>query len=414
VEVEMADRAARRLWFGIAAIVALAPACVERAAPATEGGTADTPVHGGTLVVAGPNDLAGMNGLTATEAYTQDLLLHALFLPVVSLGTHGEIEPALARDWYWEGDTAITFDLRTDVRWHDGRTTTAHDVAFTFERATDPETGYPNVADFSQWTGVHAIDSFTVRFTMRPHIEPLTGLAFLPIMPAHALDSIAPALLAQAAFNRAPVGNGPFRFLEYRPNERWTFEANPDFPEELGGRPYLDRLVWRVIPENTAQVAELMTGAAHLILSPRADDLASIEAQAGLRTIVKPARQYHFIGWNGRTGPLAKPEVRRALTMALDRPGILEVVRDGRGELAAGPIGPCRSTPQGPAHCSHTQISPTATAMAGSTTSTARLSSSGSRSRRRMRSTAMSRRSRRPTSPRSASASMSYLSSSAH
>jgi ABC-type oligopeptide transport system substrate-binding subunit len=76
---------------------------------------------------------------------------------------------------------------------------------------------------------VSAIDSFTVRFTMRPHIEPLTGLAFLPVMPAHALDSIPPVRLAQAAFNRAPVGNGPFRFVEHRPNERWTFEANPDF-----------------------------------------------------------------------------------------------------------------------------------------------------------------------------------------
>jgi peptide/nickel transport system substrate-binding protein len=337
-----ADRSVRsRSTATIIALIAITSACSDAGSPNGMGGHEDAqPVRGGTLVIAGPNDLGGMNGLTATESYTQDLLLHALFLPLLSLGEHGRFEPALARDWQWEGDTAITFALRTDVRWHDGRPTTAMDVAFTFERATDPRTGYPGIEDFTAWSGVTIVDSFTVRFAVRPHVEPLIGLAFLPIMPAHALDSIAPAQLGQAAFNRAPVGNGPFRFVEYRPNERWIFEANPDYPMDLGGPPLLDRIVWRVIPENTAQIAELMTGGAHLILSPRADDLAAIEAQPGLRAIVKPARQYHFIGWNGRAGALSRPEVRRALTMAIDRGRILAVMRGGRGRLAAGPIAP--------------------------------------------------------------------------
>jgi ABC-type transport system substrate-binding protein len=147
----MAHRATGMTGLGIVALAALT-ACSERTADLEGGSGAATPVRGGTVVIAGPNDLAGMNGLTATESYTQDLLLHALFLPLVSLGAQGEIEPALAREWHWEGDTAITFELRTDVRWHDGRATTAHDVAFTFERATDPGTGYPNISDFSRWT----------------------------------------------------------------------------------------------------------------------------------------------------------------------------------------------------------------------------------------------------------------------
>jgi len=298
------------------------------------------PVRGGTVVVAGPADLGGMNGLTATESYTQDLLLHALFLPLVTIGAHGELMPALAREWHWDGDTAVTFDLRRDVRWHDGERTTAHDVVFTFGRAIDPETGYPGVEDLEPWVTATALDSFTVRLSTRPQIEPLVALAFLPIMPAHTLDSIPPARLRQATFNRAPIGDGPFRFIEYRANDRWIFEANPDYPDDLGGRPFLDRIVWRVIPENTSQVAELITGGAQLILAPRADDLAKIEEDRRLRVIVKPARMYHFIGWNGLREPLSKPAVRRALSMAIDRATILEVLRGGRGELAAGPIGP--------------------------------------------------------------------------
>ncbi len=322
-------------WFMGAA---LAAGCVDR--QPGDGSIAEVPVRGGTVVIAGPADLSSMNSLVASEAYTQDLLRHALFLPLVRLDAEIDYVPALARSWDWEADTAVVFHLRDDVRWHDGARTTAWDVAFTFDRARDEATGYPNARDFDRWGTVTVLDSFTVRMTMTPHVEPLMTWALLPIMPHHALDSIPPAQLRQAAFNRAPVGNGPFRFVEYRAGDRWVFEANADFPEALGGRPWLDRVVWRVISENAAQVIELRTGSADLILAPRAESLVQLEAEPGIRAIVKPSRQYHFIGWNGQKKPLDDPRVRRALTMAIDRDRILHVLRNGRGTLAAGPIGP--------------------------------------------------------------------------
>lgn len=298
------------------------------------------PVHGGTLVIAGPNDLGGMNALVAQEAYTQDVLLHALFLPLVRIGPDMEYEPALAESWTWEGDSAVTFRIRPGVRWHDGHATTARDVVFTFERARDPETAFPNASDLALWRTIEATDSMTVRLTVEPHIDPLLTWAFLPIMPAHALDSIPSSRLAHAAFNHQPIGNGPFRFVEYRANDRWVFEANPDFPAALGGRPWIDRVVWRIIPDNSAQLTELLTGNADLILSPRAEDLDRIASQPGLVPVVKPSRQYHFIGWNGRRPMLKDARVRRALTQAIDRTEILRLLRGGRGTLAAGPIAP--------------------------------------------------------------------------
>lgn len=322
-----------------ASVILSACAEIERLPDRAEAIT-ETPVPGGTLVIAGASDLEAMNSLVATEAYTQDLLLHALFLPLVALDEEVDYVPALAREWEWEGDTAVVFHLRDDVRWHDGRRTTAHDVTFTFERAKDPATGFPNSADLDGWTGAAAIDSFTVRFTLTPHVEPLMTWAFLPVMPRHLLESIEPESMRSAGFNRAPVGNGPFRFVEYRPTERWIFEANPDFPKELGGRPWVDRVVWRVITENAAQVTELRTGGVDLILSPRAESLEQLERMPGIRSIVKPSRQYHFIGWNGKRPPLDDPRVRQALTLAIDRDRVLQLLRGGRGRLAAGPIGP--------------------------------------------------------------------------
>jgi peptide/nickel transport system substrate-binding protein len=329
----------RRAWHGLNTIaVAALAACSGRDTGSQT--RDDTPMRGGTVVVAGLHDLGAMNALVTSETYTADINLHVLFLPLVSLSADVDFEPALAESWLWEADTAVVFRLRHDVRWHDGTPTTAYDVAFTFDRVKNPATGFPNASDFERWKRVETLDSFTVRAVVAPHLDPLLSWAFMPIMPKHALDSIAPAALRNAGFNNAPIGNGPFRFVEHRANDRWVFEANPDFPESLGGPPLIDRLVWRVIPENTVQVTELLSGGADLILGPLASDLDAMAGETGVRPIVKPSGQYHFIGWNGKRPPLGDARVRRALTLAIDRDEILQVLRGGRGQLASGPVGP--------------------------------------------------------------------------
>jgi len=226
------------------------------------------------------------------------------------------------------------------VRWHDGRPTTANDVAFTFRRLKDPATAFPNASYFEHWTDVVVEDSFTVRFTMEPHADPLAGWALFPIMPAHLLDTVPPEAMRRTSFNKSPVGNGPFRFVSQRPNDRWVFAADTGFPEELGGRPHLDRLVWRVIPERQAQITELLAGEADLVLNPPAERFDSLAARPELRGLVRPTRKYVFIGWNGRVSPFADAQVRRAMTHAIDRGGMLAALRQGRGTVAVGPIDP--------------------------------------------------------------------------
>jgi peptide/nickel transport system substrate-binding protein len=298
------------------------------------------PDSGGTAVVAAPSDLDHANSLVSADRYTQELLRYALFLPLVHYDSALGFAPALARSWEMLGDTGVVMHLRDDVRWHDGVRTTAHDVVFTFQRARDTLTAFPNAEYFARWAAAEVVDSLTVRFRFEPHADPLAGLPFMPIMPRHLLDSIPPARLAQAAFNHAPVGNGPFRFVEYRPGDRWVFEANRDFPPALGGRPHLDRIVWRVIPDGTAQAIEARTGSADLILTPPAEQFDALDDDPALRGIVRAGRQYGFIGWNHRRAPLDDARVRRALTMAIDRRLIIDGLRGGHGQLAVGPIFP--------------------------------------------------------------------------
>lgn len=321
--------------FAYALLLPLVVACGDR--PASD--LADRPVQGGTAVVAGSHDLRHMNGLVVDEPNAADLLRSALFLTLVAPDTGIDYVPRLAEGWERDGER-VTFRLRRDVFWHDGVPTTAEDVAFTFRRVRDPETASPVAPLFEGWDAVEVVDSFTVRFRVRPRPDDLFAWTELPIAPAHLLDTVPANALRRAAFNRRPVGNGPFRVVSYRENDRWVFEANPEFPEALGGRPHLDRLVWRVIPESSAQVTELRTGNAHLIMAARAIHLRDLVPRPGIRAIVAPSNTYAFIGWNARAAPLDDVRVRRALTLAIDRQEILDALRDGYGSLAVGPIPP--------------------------------------------------------------------------
>ncbi|MBI4544993.1 MAG: hypothetical protein HY703_07360 [Gemmatimonadetes bacterium] len=334
----MKDGELVRQW-AIAVALLLAAACERGQQPAPGGGDG-APVSGGTLVIAGQHDLDYANSLVAQESYTQEINRFLLFLPLLRYNVESGYEPYLARSWELMGDTLAVFRLRDDVFWHDGVRTTASDVAFTYQRVKDPATAFANASFFEDWGAVEVVDSLTVRFRFRPHADPLAGWPLLPIVPRHLLESIPPAQMRQAQFNKSPVGNGPFRFVSYQANDRWVFEANPDFPAELGGRPYLDRVVWRVVPESPAQVTEIQTGGADLSLTPSIELARAADPDPQVRLLIRPTRRYAFIGWNGKRPPLGDARVRRALSMAMDRKKILESLRHGYGDLAIGPIPP--------------------------------------------------------------------------
>jgi peptide/nickel transport system substrate-binding protein len=125
----------------------------------------------------------------------------------------------------------------------------------------DPATGYPRLADLANVADVWAPDDTTleVRFTQRQRGIPdvLTDLA---ILPSHLLENTEPEALRRAAWNRQPIGNGPFRFVSHQPGRRWVFARNPDFPRELGGPPRLARFVVAVVDEPTTKLAALTSG----------------------------------------------------------------------------------------------------------------------------------------------------------
>jgi peptide/nickel transport system substrate-binding protein len=295
----------------------------------------------GTVVVGGAAPPAtGMHPITAVDHIGAQHLKHVLLMPLVRRSADLEPEPWLARSWAFEADgTELVFHLRDDVAWHDGTPTTAHDVAFTWSRVTDPSWGYPNPERWAHYVpgedGVEVVDDHTVRFRLRPHAEPLDPWFELPIAPRHLLADVpSDAFPSHPYGSRCPVGNGPFRFVSAGVDGGWTFAANPAFPEELGGPPAVNRYVYRVVPERSTLLAELLTGGIDVYVQPHPDQFDRIQADAGVRLLTFPFRDYTMIAWNGRRPTLADPRVRQALTLALDRDEIVAAMLGGRGTVA--------------------------------------------------------------------------------
>jgi len=298
--------------------------------------------YGGTIVIGANADVADVSPLTANVQNALYLQQFVLFLPLLAYDSALAPVPRLARSWEIAPDTtAITFHLRDDVVWQDGVKTSAYDVDFSYDRARDPRTGYIYSGMWEYYRDAEVVDSLTWRVRLDPHADFLDIWRVFAPSPAHVLRDVAPEQLARHPFGTtSPVGNGPFRFVERTPGQRWVFEANPDFPAELGGRPFADRLIYRAIPEPSSLLTELLTGGVDFYPRVSVDHVARIERSGAARVITAPDRSWTHIVWNHRRWPFGDRRVRRALAHAIDREAIVEAVRAGHGSVANSTVAP--------------------------------------------------------------------------
>lgn len=295
----------------------------------------------GTVVYASGADLQSANPLVTVHPLARQVQRYALFVTLARYDSALVPRPYYARAWHWSADRrALTLTLVPGLRWQDGAPTTAHDVAFTLNAARDPATGYPGYADLADLVDVAApADTTAVLRFASPQPRFPAVLCELPIVPAHVLADIPHAALQHAAFNLAPVGNGPFRFVSRRAGQRWVFARNPGFPAVLGGPPRLRRFIVVVVDEPATKFAGLVSG--ELDVAGIAPTMASlVERDPSLRVLSYPVFVSYAVVFNVARPPFDDVRVRRALALAIDRERIVAAALAGYGTPAAGPIPP--------------------------------------------------------------------------
>jgi peptide/nickel transport system substrate-binding protein len=244
----------------------------------------------------------------------------------------------LAESWQVASDElSITFHLRKGVKWHDGRELTADDVLFTYRFMIDPKTPTPYSGDFLLVKSAETLDRHTFRVHYSKPFAPALISWGMWILPKHLLEG---KDVRQSPLNRHPVGTGPYLFRQWKTGEKIELVANPDYFE---GRPYIQNLIYRIIPDSATLFLELKSGGVDWSgLSPlqyqRQTD--GPEFRRTFRKYRYPANAYTYLGMNLKDPRFADKRVRQAISYAINKEEIIKAVLLGLGAEATGPYKP--------------------------------------------------------------------------
>ena len=277
-----------------------------------------------------------------------------LFLKLADVGmstnTVGDedFQPLLAQRWEWDGPVTLVFHLDPRARWQDGQRVSAADVEFTFDAYKDSVVGSPFRAKLRRISSVTQRDSLTAVFRFREQYPEMfyDAVYHMRILPAHLLRSVPRDQWKTAAFGRQPVGSGPYKFVRWQAAQSIELVADSTF---FLGRPGIRRLIWRFTPDLQVGVTQVVADQADVreqLVTPENVERARAAPQLKLYTF--RGNVYTYFGFNLRAnGDTSKPhpifsdrEVRRALTMAVDRASL---VKSALGDLGKVPPGPMSS-----------------------------------------------------------------------
>lgn len=256
-----------------------------------------------------------------------------------------ELEPGLATDWEQEDDgKTYIFELREGVTFQDGTDFNADAVVYNFERwqngsDADNFAYYPSMfggfGDESAIKDVEATDEYTVEFHLNTSFAPfLKNLAMTPF----AIGSPEALEEDEEGFAKHPVGTGPFKFDEWDKDSKIVLKKYEDYWDE--GKPKLERVIFRVIDDNSARLNALKAGEIDLMDGTNPSDVDSIKEEDGLTVYNRPPLSMAYFGFNVEEEPFDDEEVRVALNHAIDKKSLIDAFYAGQGEAAKNPMPP--------------------------------------------------------------------------
>jgi peptide/nickel transport system substrate-binding protein len=305
--------------------------------------TASLVVAAGGLAACSPNPAGDKNKNSLTIARTGDIdlldparatafqttqTLALVYDTLLTTDDSGKLAPGLATTWTVAGN-AVTFALRTNVKFHDGTPFTAADVKATIERDLDPKTSSVVRSYLKVITAVDTPDDKTVVLTLKhPDTSLLTALTYVGTSIVAAKD-IKAGTVAQK-----PNGTGPYKWAQWVQNQRLDLDANSAY---WGGQPKNDGLEFRVIPDEASIVSGMKAHSFDFGLLSDPAVARQVSTGSDVQVINEPTLSYHVLQLNGRRGPLTNIKARQAIACAIDRQQVAATVYFGHATVT-GPI----------------------------------------------------------------------------
>lgn len=303
------------------------------------------------LAIALPGAWSGVNelvagGSRADQDVRDQLLLHLFEEQPDFADGPPSFSPALAESVTWSPDRRrATVRLRRDATWSDGHPVTADDVVWTWRAQTHPAVGWRYRQSKERIEAVEAVDPHTVVFVFATaYLAQMTDLNEGAVLPRHAWGRLPFERWREDPdwFARHLVTSGPFRLAEWVPGERIVLAPSPachPTPAPHPARcPALERVVFRVVPDAAARIAQLEAGALDYVADIAPADAARLARRPDVAIERFWHRRYDYLAWNLGREPFSDPGVRRALTLAIDRQALVDTLWHGFARVAVSPV----------------------------------------------------------------------------
>jgi peptide/nickel transport system substrate-binding protein len=316
---------ARRLALLIPILLLAAPA--ERPVRAAAPGTLP-----GTLVVQTTAEPPGLD-LTATPASaTAAVVFYNVQEALVKVDQHGKLVPWLAERWHTADNLHYTFFLKRSVRFHNGRPLTAEDVKYVLERARNPETKHPHPRHYEDIETIHVRDAHTLTVTLKQvnamFVYNLARQGSV-VYPPEAVESM----------KSQPIGTGPYLLARWDRGDRILLKQNADY--HVTGLPKLDQVTFRFIPDPNAALAALQAGDIDVLAFGLGPESVEVVRRAPtLQVILGQTTNDVILALNNAKKPFADVRVRRAITHAVDKDGIVRGAMFGLGRVLGTNVDP--------------------------------------------------------------------------
>ena len=333
----------RLVALALAGVAALLTGCGPDAASLVEESSvgAGAPAHGDTFIEATIGDIAGLIPNITSDGASHEVG-NMIYDGLVKADKDLNFVGAMAESWEFSPDCLeLTWKLKRDIKWHDGHPFTAEDVLFTYQAMINPKTPTAYKEDFLAVKSAEVIDPYTFRVRYARPLAKAVQSWSMWMLPKHLLEKyVADGKLKDSPENSRPVGTGPYRFQEWKSGEKVVLVSNNEY---YGGRPYMGRVVYRVIPNQ---------GTIFLELKAKGVDLASLTAiqyarqteypafRKAFRKYRYPSSAYTYFGFNLKDPRFADRRVRQAFAHAIDKQELMEGVLMGLAREATGPIRP--------------------------------------------------------------------------
>ena len=295
------------------------------------------PAQGDTFIDSSIGDASTLIPILASDSASHSVA-GLIYNGLVKYDKNLKLIGDLAESWeILDKGLTIRFHLRKNVFWHDGQPFTSRDVLFTYRTMCDPKTPTAYADPFLQVKDARALDDFTFQVHYAKPFAPALESWGLSVLPEHLLKG---KDIVKSALSRHPVGTGPYIFQSWESGAKITLQANPRYFE---GRPFIDRYVYRVIPDSATMFLELKSGTIDRMgLTPmqytRQTDTPYFKQY--FKKYCYLSFSYTYLGYNLKNPLFKDSRVRQAISCAIDKQELIDVVHMGLGQIATGPYKP--------------------------------------------------------------------------